>query len=358
MSDLTYRERFLRTMRYQTVDHPPLVIPNPWSSARKRWESEGLPVGISLYEYFELPEPKIKHLKIETVLNPQFEEVVLDKTDDYVIKINSNGVKEKNFIDGSSMPEFLEYPIKGRESLDWLREKLDPNSAGRISADWLEHAQQSREDGALLLLNGGMYFGFLNEHMGTESLLMTYFDDPEFIHEVNDLLCSCCEHALKLAGNEVDLIGYHEDMAYKNGSMISPDMFQEFMTPYYQRIGKFARNSSIDLQMLDSDGNIWELIPLWLKHGINILCPMEVAAGMDVVALRKEFGHELRMIGGFDKRILAAGESKIESELERIRSVIEDGGYIPTIDHGTPPDVSFENVCHYVRCMKTLFGIK
>jgi len=128
------------------------------------------------------------------------------------------------------------------------------------------------------------------------------------------------------------------------------------MTPYYRRIEKIAR-PSIDLQMLDSDGNIWELIPLWLEYGINILCPMEVAASMDVVALRRKFGKELRMTGGFDKRILAAGKKEIERELERIRPVIEEGGYIPTIDHGTPPDVSFANVCHYVQCLKKMFGI-
>ncbi len=60
------------------------------------------------------------------------------------------------------------------------------------------------------------------------------------------------------------------------------------------------------------------------------------------------------MTGGFDKRILAAGKKEIERELERIRPVVEEGGYIPTIDHGTPPDVYFANVCHYVQCSKKM----
>jgi len=358
MSKFNSRERFLKTMRYESVDHPPLVLPGPWPAARKRWESEGLPEGVDLYDFFELPQMKYSCLKLETLFLPPFEETILEKTDEFVIKINNKGVTEKNFLDGSSMPEFIEYPIKGRESLGWLREKMNPDTPGRFAADWLEQAKKAQADGTVLLVNGGMYFAFLNEHMGTETLMMTYFDDPEFIHEVNDLQCTLCERALTEAIGkiQIDFVGYHEDMGYKNGSMISMDMFREFMTPYYRRIEKIAR-PSIDLQMLDSDGNIWELIPLWLEYGINILCPMEVAASMDVVALRRKFGKELRMTGGFDKRILAAGKKEIERELERIRPVIEEGGYIPTIDHGTPPDVSFANVCHYVQCLKKMFGI-
>jgi uroporphyrinogen decarboxylase len=346
-------------MRYESVDHPPLVVPGPWPAARKRWEGEGLPKGVNLYDFFELPRLETAVLKMETMFFPPFEEKILEENDEYVVKINRHGVKERNFRDGSSMPEFLEYPIKGRESLGWLREKLNPDTPGRISPGWLEHARKARENGALLLLNGGMYFAFLNEHMGTEELMTVYFDDPEFVHEVNDLLCTLCEKAINasLAEIQVDFIGYHEDMAYKNGSLISPSMFREFMTPYYKRIADIVNPSEIDLQMLDSDGNVMELIPLWLEHGINILCPMEVAAGMDVLALRYKFGRGLRMTGGFDKRILAAGKREIKAELERIRPVIEDGGYIPTIDHGTPPDVSFENVCYYVQCLKEIYGI-
>ena len=73
--------------------------------------------------------------------------------------------------------------------------------------------------------------------------------------------------------------------------------------------------------------------------------------------MRHKFGRELRMSGGFDKRILATGKKEIRRELERIRPVIEDGGYTPAIDHGMPPNVSFENACYYVRCLKGIFGM-
>lgn len=222
-----------------------------------------MPKGADLNEYFGLPKTSLTvQAKFETVLCPGFDEIILEETDEFIVKINHRGIKEKNFKSGDSMPEF-----------------------------------------------------------------------------------------------QLDMICYHEDMAYKNGSLISPAMFKEFMSPYYARIQKYAKKYDIGLQCLDSDGNIWELIPLWLGFGINILLPMEVAAGMDVVALRKEFGRELRMIGGFDKRIMASkNKEDIRKELERIRPVIEDGGYIPALDHGAPPDIPFGNVCYYIDCLKRIFG--
>ena len=96
---------------------------------------------------------------------------------------------------------------------------------------------------------------------------------------------------------------------------------------------------------------------VWLECGINLLMPMEVAANMDVVQLRREYGHDLLMMGGFDKRILASDKQAIKIELERIQPVIEDGGYIPNCDHGVPPDVSFENICRFVKTLKNMYGI-
>ncbi len=189
---MTERERFLKTMKYQPVDHPPIFIPGPWPLTRKIWEKQGLPQNVSLNEYFEISETNFESIAFDTLIYPPFEEKILEETDRFIIKINTRGVKEKNFKDDSSMPEWLEYPIKGRESLEWIREKLNPDNPKRLDPNWLEKAKKAKENGSILFLNGGEYFGFLNEHIGTEKLLTMYFDDPEIIHEINDLQCRCC----------------------------------------------------------------------------------------------------------------------------------------------------------------------
>ena len=236
---------------------------------------------------------------------------------------------------------------------------LDPDAPGRAQPDWADQARDARQRGEIVFCNGGMYFAFLNEHMGTERLLYLYYDEPDFIHRVNDRLCSLCERALSmsLAKKAIDYVGYHEDMAFKNGPLISPDMFTEFMMPYYRRIKKVCGSHGMDIHCMDSDGDIRQLIPLWLECGINVFAPLEAAAGMDPVRLRAEYGRQVRMIGGFDKRILAGSPEGIRRELERLRPVIEEGGYIPGCDHSIPPDVPFGNYATFMLGLKTICGV-
>jgi uroporphyrinogen decarboxylase len=325
----------------------------------KRWQNEGLPPNVSLQDYFGIDPFGMVSVGVETLWWPPFQEKVIEETDRFVTRVNSRGVTVRDFKDFSSMPEFIEYPIQGPDDLAWLRERLNWAQPGRVKDGWIEEARMKIRQGNVVFCNGGMYFAFLNEHMGTSRLMYAYFESPGFIHEVNDMLCLLCEHALKtvLPAFQLDQVGYHEDMAYRNGSMISPAMFREFMTPYYRRVTSITDAHGIDLHVMDSDGDIRELIPLWLENGINTFTPMEVAAGMDVVRVRKEYGREVRMFGGFDKRILASSKDAVRREVERIRPVIEGGGYIPGCDHGVPPDVPFENYACLVECLKGLYGV-
>ena len=85
---------------------------------------------------------------------------------------------------------------------------------------------------------------------------------------------------------------------------------------------------------------------------------MEVNAGMDVARLRREYGRDLLMTGGIDKRALADGPRAIDAELERCIPVALEGGYIPTVDHSLPPDISYANFQYYWRRKKEMLGIE
>ncbi len=357
---MTVVERYRRFMNFESVDRPPFVLPGGiFPVTRRRWEQEGFPAGADLNEYFDAEVLPVRSLAINTLLAPPFEEQILEETDEFVVKIDHRGVTCRNFRDETSMSEHLEYPVKGPDDIGWLRERLDVTAPGRVAPDWLERARTERAEGALLFVNGGMYFAFLNEHMGTERLVLSYYDHPEFIREVNELQCRLCEMALRacLPAFAPDRVGYHEDMAYKNGSMISPALFREFMTPYYRRVTSIALEHGVTHHLMDSDGDIRELIPLWLECGINAFAPLEVAAGMDVVALRGEYGPAIRMEGGFDKRILASDKPSIRREFERLAPVIDGGGYLISCDHTVPHNVPFENYAYLVELMKVHFGM-
>ncbi|MFW6163468.1 MAG: uroporphyrinogen decarboxylase family protein, partial [Planctomycetota bacterium] len=138
-----------------------------------------------------------------------------------------------------------------------------------------------------------------------------------------------------------------EDMAYKTASLISPGHVRRMMLPNYRKVTDLLHRAGIDIVMLDSDGNVEELIPLWLEAGINYIYPMEVAAGMDVVRLREKFGRDLIMGGGMDKRILASTPEAIDGMIDAKRDLILEGGYVPGCDHALPPDIPWANFLHY-----------
>ena len=152
---------------------------------------------------------------------------------------------------------------------------------------------------------------------------------------------------------EVDLAIYWEDLCYKTGPMISPDMFKRFLMPGYASINETLHNYGVEIVAVDSDGLIDELMPLWLDVGVNCMVPVEVGTWRaDVNDYRKRYGEELLLIGGVDKRELAGDREQILAEVERVRPLVEKGGYIPMPDHLIPPNVSLDNYRYYLDCVR------
>jgi uroporphyrinogen decarboxylase len=146
-------------------------------------------------------------------------------------------------------------------------------------------------------------------------------------------------------------------MAYKAHSMISPAMTRKFLMPTYRRWIPELREAGCQLIDIDSDGYVEELIPLWIEAGITVCEPMEVAAGNDLIAYRERFGKKMAYLGGIDKRAIAAGGEVMEAEVMRVvPPLLKEGGFIPSCDHGVPPDISWPNYVAYSRRLAQLCG--
>ena len=201
-------------------------------------------------------------------------------------------------------------------------------------------------------------FWQLREWLGFESLCVLFHDDPAWIREMicfwQEYVAGLLEEGLKYT--TPDEVHLSEDMAYKEHAMISPAMTREFILPAYRRWGEILRRHNVPIYAMDSDGQIGELIPIWIEAGINACDPIEVAAGNDIVAFRRQFGRKMAYRGGVDKRLIAKGGRWIEAEIERLLPVIRDGGFIPGCDHGVPSDVSWPDFVAYVRLLAGATG--
>jgi uroporphyrinogen-III decarboxylase len=181
-----------------------------------------------------------------------------------------------------------------------------------------------------------------------KNLFIYFYDEPNLI---KDILSHLCELWISIAEEltskiEFDIAVFWEDMSGKQGSLISPVTFREFMSPLYKKLIVFLKSKKIKYFNVDSDGYVGQLIPLFLEAGINSMYPFEQQAGNDLIEIRKKFP-DLRMLGGFDKNSLYKGKEYIDKELEKMAFLIRQGGYIPYADHLIPPNCSWENFKYY-----------
>jgi uroporphyrinogen decarboxylase len=191
------------------------------------------------------------------------------------------------------------------------------------------------------------------------NLFYFYYDQPEMLKDMlqhlTDLWIAIWEEVLGQV--DVDMAHIFEDMSSSKGSMVSPDIFQEFLTPYYRQICDFLKGKGVNVILVDTDGNCEELIPLFLETGVTGLYPMEVSAGMDAVAARKKYP-QLQMMGAVPKSDIAKGRQHIDRFLEDVAWLLQQGGYIPFGDHSIPPDVSWPDFQYYREKLNRLIDTR
>ncbi len=196
------------------------------------------------------------------------------------------------------------------------------------------------------------FFWFPRTLFGIENHLYAFYDYPELIKQMNEDLLKFHIKSVRALYDILipDMVGIAEDMSYNNGPMISEDTFIEFLKPYYKEIIKEIKKKDTKV-FVDSDGLLHDLIPWLIDTGVQGLYPLERQSMVDVNFIREKYPDFL-MLGGFDKTIMKHGEEAMRKEFERLAPVIKSGGYIPSVDHQTPPDCSLENYKLYVKLLK------
>ena len=113
----------------------------------------------------------------------------------------------------------------------------------------------------------------------------------------------------------------------------------------------------IPFVLIDSDGKTDALIPCWLESGFDIFFPIEIGTWKaDPIDLRRRFGRRLRMMGGVNKHIIPQGKAAVRAELQRLKPLVQEGGFIPLPDHRIPPDCSLDDFRRYVEVFREVLA--
>ena len=375
---MNFRERFTAIMHYKPYDRVPVISLGFWHETLEKWLREGhlKPDDIAGYDYGNELEGNIsRKLGFDDTflhmigdkssclwqLYPPFEEKTLEimpnghqkKLTEYgVIEIHSPGIQSIHAVEGSM--------LKDRKSWEELYKPRFIFSEERLKKDEIRrHLETDEERDFPLGLYCGSLFGQIRNILTLEGYCYMMYDDPELFEEicftVTELNYNIVESMLK-TGIAFDYAHFWEDICFNHGPLVNPEYYYERIGPNYKRLTDLVRSHGIDIVSLDCDGKVDTLIPTWLDHGVNTLFPIEVGTwNASIKPFREKYGMELLGIGGMKKHVFAEDRKAIDKEVERLRRLVELGGFIPCPDHHIPPDAEWELVQYYTDRMHEVF---
>lgn len=361
------RELFLAIMNFQEPDRTPVwLVETITGQAERKWcRDEGFPIDKSGTDVLKFDARLLKFNIGDQPPYPTFPKKTLSNGDRYLVTQDIFGFIKQAPIDSSISPTHYIYtgaPLNTIEDWRAMRKRYDPLDIRRYPLDWSDetfaHLNQSGSP-VSIGMNWGPARGIKNGYMfGFDRFLEIVAAEPEILEEVFEYWA---DFLITFMGTfidklKIDAFYFKEDgMGFKNSTLVSPDMFRRIYSPHMRKVVDYLRGKEVGVIGYYSSGNLKPLLPSFLDIGINATTPLECAADMDAIALRKEYP-ELLMIGNISREAIMNGKSAIDEEVRRkVPLLMEKGGYIPAFDDIVMPDMRFEDVKYCLDLIKSVW---
>jgi len=352
---MTYRELFRQIMHYGEFDRMPVLHWTGWEETNERWYAEGLPRDVSQHEFFNA-QPFWGCIWTHLNLYPAFETQVLEETEDYRIFRDGDGVVCKDWKHKSCIPHYIDFTLKDASGWEEYKKRLQPDPA-RIPSNLDQRIAELEASGLPIEFETASMMGWIRNWMGVENMSYLMYDDPDvyadMVMTLADLTCWMIDQVLPKV--KVDYAHGWEDICGRSGPLVSPEIFKKCVAPGYRKIRSKLEEYGVTLLGVDSDGDVTELIGPWLEAGVNVQFPIEVGAWKgDARKFRQMYGKELRIFGNFDKLTLEQSHEAVLAEIERLKPLMKDGGYIMVPDHLITPGVALDDYRWYLDQVREL----
>jgi hypothetical protein len=363
---MTPRERYRQHIHFVPGAPCPNIDPGPRLETYERWRGEGLAPDLDPRRYdewcdaFGLDRYPLS-LSVDLPREPLANAEILEETSDTVTRRKEDGSiiqESKSLL--KSIPHVVRPAVTSPREWDRLKAWLRPTEALPLNGQVREILDRARSAEQPVWLYAGSMMGQVRDWLGFEAFAMLGYDNPEWLEDMIEVRCLLAERAIRLFGeNRAPLDGIHfwEDICFNNGPIMSPQHCRAWVVPRYRRVAELAARYGYDRISVDSDGNLWALLDLWMEGGVNVFLPVEVQAGMDIHELQSRYHGKAAWFGGIHKSRLTLGEKAIAEELERVRPAVERGGYIPAADHNHVPELSLQNYLVYLRLRHEILGL-
>lgn len=346
------RDEYLDYMTFKANKRPLFIEPfGPIVGLKEEWKAQGATPAELDMSAFTYRQAITGSIPVYTGWVGEADEAVLEETDEHIIARDRYGRRIKLLKGYATVPLPLDFPVRTMD--DWLKIKHHYEfSEARFGENWEAIARAHLAEGRVVTVSIPGGFDETRELMGDGDLCVAYYEQPELVHDILDTIADTAYKVLDRVSSriQVDMLSVHEDLAGRSGPLIGPKQMKEFVVPYYRRAWDLVRSRGARLFMCDTDGNVDAIIPDFIAGGVNLLYPMEPAAGMDMVKCRDIFGTSLAFLGGIDKHVIRRSKEEIAAELEyKIPPMVRTGGCVLGLDHRIPNGTPIANYRFYVQ---------
>ena len=371
---MTTRERCLNILHYKDVDRLPAVHFGYWGELLDEWAEQGhitkemavAARGDSSKGQRELDriigwDCNWANTKGANMgLFPRFEQKVIEVLPDGSQRVQTGvGVIEKIKPGVVSIPSEDDYLLKDREAFETLYKPKMEFSPERINFEYFKSFNEKRDMTVPVGLSLGSVMGQIRDMTTVAGMsYLIYDEDEDLFADIVDTYAEMqykCAEAVLATGAKFDFAHYWEDICFKSGPLLSPELFDELCAKHYKKRNELCHKYGIDIISLDCDGVTEKLMTTWIESGVNVLFPIEVGVwGDQFEAARKKYGERQLGVGGMDKTALRKDKAAVDAELERMRRLASMGGFIPCPDHRLMPGSKFELVQYYAEEIKKI----
>ena len=360
------RQRLLAALSGDQMDKIPITELGVWPETHARWIKEGMPVDITVENYFGLD--KIEVFPFDGSL--RLPSKTIEDTEKYIVFTDSNGCTFKRLKNSYGASSFINAAVSDSDSWQKLSKNLKPE-LNRFEGDDYhfgfghklptlkqERYKKSKKDDIFTVYSPTEPCWFYLNLLGEEEALCNIAINPDFAEQIFDDYTKFNMEMMDIiysAGYRFDALWVFSDLCYKNGMLFSPAFFRERLLPYLTCFFQKAKELGMKI-IYHSDGYVGELIPLLIEAGVDCMQPLEVRAGNDVRDYIHDYPGKMSYMGNINADVLASDKEAIYNEIkDKVSAAKATGRYIYHSDHSIPDTVSLENF-KYAQELANKFG--
>jgi uroporphyrinogen decarboxylase len=214
-------------------------------------------------------------------------------------------VDDKHYLDewGIKRVSYGEYPTPVGITIrnkDDLKKLTIPDADADYRFNKITSVMNEIGDEKAIIIRLRDVFSQPRDLMGFEGFLLSFYTQPELIHELMEISVDynskLAERAVKLGG-KIIVVG--DDIADNSGLLLGPDMFREHVLPYFKKL--IHNFKSLGFYIIKhSDGNIMDVIEDLIDTGIDCIDPIDSLSGMDIEYIKLKYGNRICIKGNVD----------------------------------------------------------